>query len=150
MRWSVARWSYVELQTDNLILGEVSTAEFLRAKERMLQNGARTGPQLEIDLKPFERGFPRLREIRSIGQGVEYLNRYLSSRLFQEIDSGGRRLFQFLRLHEAPGMPLMLNGRVGDLEELRDALRRAESFLARQPPYATLGGDLGRTGRHRI
>ncbi len=134
VRWSVARWSYVELRTEELVLREISAADFLSAKEGLLQNGRNPEPQLEIDLKPFERGFPRLREIRSIGQGVEYLNRHLSSRLFQEIDSGGRRLYQFLRLHQARGTPLMLNDRIGDLEQLRDALRAADSFLANQPP----------------
>ena len=109
IRWSVARWSFVEFRTDTMTLNGILAAEFLRAKECVLHDGADPRPQLEIDLSPFERGFPRLREIRSIGHGVEYLNRYLSSRLFQELDNGGQRVFQFLRLHQARGIPLMLN-----------------------------------------
>ena len=134
IRWSVARWSYVEFRTDTMMLNGISAAGYLRAKERVLHDGSEPEPLLEIDLNPFERGFPRLREIRSIGHGAEYLNRYLSSRLFQELDSGGQRLFQFLSLHQTRGIPLMLNKRIGDLEVLRDALRSADSFLAKQPP----------------
>jgi sucrose synthase len=134
VRWSVGRWSYVRLSSDRLELQTTSATDFLAAKERVVHDDGRDQPQLEIDLSPFERGFPRLREIRSIGQGVDYLNRYLSSRLFQEIDNGGQRLYQFLRMHQARGVTLMLNDRIGDLEQLRGALRIADAFLARQSP----------------
>jgi sucrose synthase len=149
VRWSIARWSYLELSADDLHLHTVSTAEFLRTKEGVSRNGEPAEALLEIDLKPFERGFPRLREMRSIGHGVEYLNRYLSSRLFQELDSGGHQLLQFLRMHHVRGMPLMLNDRITDLEPLREALRRADAFLARQPaqrPCTELAGELAQMG----
>ena len=147
VRWSVARWSYVEFGIGERVLREISAAQFLRAKERVLTGNGNNAnePQLEVDLQPFERGFPRLREIRSIGNGADYLNRYLSSRLFQEIDSGGQRLHQFLRLHQARGMPLMLNDRIGNLDELRDAIRSADALLSRQPSgrlCAELADDL--------
>ena len=140
VRWSVARWSYVEFGIGERVLREISAAQFLRAKERVLKGNGNNAnePQLEVDLQPFERGFPRLREIRSIGNGADYLNRYLSSRLFQEIDSGGQRLHQFLRLHQARGMPLMLNDRIGNLDVLRDAIRSADALLSRQPSGAVV------------
>ena len=149
MRWSVARWSYAELHRGDLVLREISASEFLREKERVSRDGARAEAQLEIDLQPFERGFPRLREIRSIGNGVDYLNRYLSSQLFQEIEKGGHRLYQFLRLHQAQGMQLMLNDRIGDLDELRDAMRTADALLARQPTgslWSELADELAKLG----
>ena len=148
VRWSVARWSYVGLNLDEFQLREISVSTFLRAKENVA--GQVDGePQLEVDLQPFERRFPRLREIRTIGQGVDYLNRYLSSRLFHEIDEGGHRLYQFLRLHKAPGTPLMLNDRVGNLDELRRALRRADALLASQKPdrpWTEMADELAQLG----
>jgi sucrose synthase len=148
VRWSVARWSYGELSIADLSMREISAAAFLTAKERVVQTGAPKA-QLEIDLHPFERGFPRLREIRSIGNGVDYLNRHLSSRLFQELDNGGERLYQFLRLHQARGFPLMLNDGIGDLEELRQAMRAADELLSHQPPgrlWSALAGELAQLG----
>jgi sucrose synthase len=133
VRWTVARWSYFELRTDDLGFREVTVSHFLRAKERLVTPGPGIQPLLNVDLQPFERGFPRLREMRSIGQGVDFLNRYLSSRLFQEIDNGGQKLFQFLRLHQMGGQQLMLNGRVSNLDQLRDALRKADDYLSRRP-----------------
>lgn len=38
---------------------------------------------LEIDLGPFNRNFPRLNMAQYIGQGVTFLNRHLSSSMFQ-------------------------------------------------------------------
>jgi hypothetical protein len=38
---------------------------------------------LEIDLGPFNRNFPRMNMAASIGQGVTFLNRHLSSSMFQ-------------------------------------------------------------------
>jgi hypothetical protein len=38
---------------------------------------------LEIDLGPFNRNFPRMNMAQSIGQGVTFLNRHLSSSMFQ-------------------------------------------------------------------
>jgi sucrose synthase len=38
---------------------------------------------LEIDLAPFNKDFPKLRMPGSVGDGVRFLNRYLSAQLFQ-------------------------------------------------------------------
>lgn len=38
---------------------------------------------LEIDLAPFNRNFPRMNMASYIGQGVTFLNRHLSSSMFQ-------------------------------------------------------------------
>lgn len=38
---------------------------------------------LEIDMGPFNRNFPRLNMASYIGQGVTFLNRHLSSSMFQ-------------------------------------------------------------------
>jgi hypothetical protein len=47
--------------------------------------GVETNPYavLEIDLGPFNRNFPRLNMSQYIGQGVTFLNRHLSSSMFQ-------------------------------------------------------------------
>jgi hypothetical protein len=48
---------------------------------------------LEIDLAPFNREFPKLRMSGSIGDGVRFLNRYLSAQLFQRPADGDDPLF---------------------------------------------------------
>ncbi len=118
---------------------EIAVAEYQQFKERLA--GAHAGPGdgwvLEVDLGPFNRDFPKLKEARSIGRGVEFLNRRLSSQLFQELGAGDKGLLDFLRVHQCQGVQLMLNARIHGVTELRRALRRAEDYLATQPHDAT-------------
>jgi sucrose synthase len=90
VRTRVARWRYLLIHAEDLMSREISASEYLASKERLA--GARF-PQdrwvLEVDLSPFERGFPKLSEARSIGQGVKFLNRHLSARIFSR-DGEGR------------------------------------------------------------
>ena len=138
LRPRIGRWSYLRMHAEAVEAEEVSVSEFLAFKERIADN--RPAPDewpLEIDLGPFNRGFPRLREARSIGQGVSFLNRRLSSELFQKLDSSDRRLLEFLRVHNYRGRQLMLNKRITDVTELRRAIRRADDYLAGKPADAT-------------
>jgi sucrose synthase len=149
VRWRVARWAYLQIDMDQLSVRDISVREFLHEMERVIDPDAADGFTLDVDLKPFERGFPRLREARSIGHGAEYLNRYLSNRLFGEIETGGRRLLDFLRLHRAGQQKLLVNEGIDSLDRLLDSLRSAETFLSRQPPqrpWSEISGDMTRRG----
>lgn len=137
VRPSVARWRYLRFHLDTMTQEEISTSEFLRFKERTKSGRDNLEWMLEVDLGPFNRDFPKLQESRSIGRGVEFLNRRLSSQLFEEIGTGGRRLLEFLRMHQCQGRQLMLNERVNDVDGLRQALNRAEEYLAGEPEEAT-------------
>jgi sucrose synthase len=130
VRTRVARWRYILVHSEDLMCREISTAEFLSAKERLVETDGRD-PQwlLEVDLSPFERGFPKLTESRSIGQGVKFLNRHLSAKIFSHEDEGKERLLDFLRTHQVRGKQLMLNDGIRDLTELRRGLREALQFL---------------------
>lgn len=134
VRPSIARWTYVSIHAEAVQLEEVDVTRFQYAKERLVDG---TAPErdwmLEIDLGPFNREFPKLQEARSIGRGVEFLNRRLSSQLFRDLGSGDRRLLDFLRMHQCRGVQLMLNERLTEVAALRRALRRAEEYLAQQP-----------------
>jgi sucrose synthase len=136
VRPAIGRWQYLRFHAESADVEEIPVSEFLAFKERRVRGGASDDWPLEIDLTPFNRGFPRLRESRSVGQGMQFLNRRLSSEMFQNLDSGDQTLLEFLRVHHVRGMQLMLNRRVRDVTELRRAVRKAEEFLAAQPQDA--------------
>ncbi len=149
VRMRVGQRGFWLLHCEELSFREISVTEFLRVKERIVESEPNHAPTLEIDLKPFERGFPRLRDARSIGQGVDFLNRHLSKRLFEDLDNGGQRLFEFLRLHRVQGQQLMLNNSVADLDALREALQEADEFLQAQPQQqlcSEIASDLAKLG----
>ncbi len=138
VRPAVASWTYLRFHAEALEVHEVPVSEFLSIKEGMiLDHGHLPEWALEIDLGPFNREFFKLKEPRSIGRGVEFLNRRLSSELFQEINKGSRQILDFLRVHQCQGQQLMLNDRIHTITEMRQALRRAENYLARQDQEAS-------------
>ena len=153
MRTRVARWAYVKLHLETLEVAPVPVSEFLRFKEHLVLGGqAETSWPLELDFEPFSREFFKLSETQSIGRGVEFLNRRLSSRLFEELGKGDRQLLHFLQVHKYREQPLMLNDGVSDVPALRHALRSAVDYLRGQPEDArwdTLGSALRALGFER-
>ncbi|MFV2055937.1 MAG: sucrose synthase [Thiohalomonadales bacterium] len=133
VRERIGYWIYIRFNVEEMRHKEVSVSEFLGFKERLVSKleKPRNWP-LEIDFQPFNRDFPKLKESRSIGRGVEFLNRHLSSQLFHDIDKGDQRLLEFLHVHQYKGQQLMLNGSVTSVGDLRHSLRRADDYLMRQ------------------
>jgi sucrose synthase len=137
VRPRIGQWTHYRVHMDAMDAEELTVAEYLAIKERLVTGGAPADDfPLEIDLNPFNREFPRMKEVRSIGRGVEFLNRRLCSELFHDVDRGGRQLLDFLLVHQYRGRLLMLNRRITDVSELRRAIRRADQFLAEQPRTA--------------
>lgn len=133
LRLSAARWQYLRVHLETMSVEAVDAGAYLHFKERLaagVEEGAWT---LEFDVAPFSREMPKLQEADSIGNGVRFLNRRLSSRLFETLEGGALRLLDFLRLHRCQDRQLMLSTDVDDLASLRGALRQADGLLARLP-----------------
>jgi len=127
VRDMVADWHYFCIDTNNVCISEQSPSFFLQAKERMA-NGFSPDEDwaLELDLKPFERGFPVMKETSSIGQGVDFLNRHLAHSVSSH---EGEALLEFLKLHQYRDVQLLLNQQVGSVDELQQALRNVRRHL---------------------
>ncbi|MBN2328068.1 MAG: sucrose synthase [Candidatus Omnitrophica bacterium] len=134
----IGKWIYIQLHVEEMQCEEATPSTFLQFKERLVNHEQRDDEWvLEIDLKPFNREFPKLIEARSIGRGVEFLNRHLSGRLFSTPNNDGRLLFNFLRLHQCQGRPLMLNDRIQRSSQLQDAINHARDHLSKFDKQAT-------------
>ncbi len=146
VRPSIARWTYFRFNVEAMQHEEIQVSKYLSFKEYLIDGyKSTTKKMLEIDLDPFNREFPKLQEARSIGRGVEFLNRRLSSELFQNINNGDKRLLDFLRVHHVADKQLMLNDRIDSVVELRKALRQADDYLntqANDANWNTVGQSL--------
>ncbi len=131
IRPSVAKWHYLRYHFETMSFEEISVSEFLAFKESLINNG-REESILEVDLAPFERDFPKMSQTRSIGHGVEFLNRKFSSRLASELTKGDELLLSFLRVHGYRDTPFMINNSITTVKELRGALMQAVEHLERQ------------------
>ena len=132
-RRRVARWSYLRVHVETMGVEEVRVNDFLSFKEHLIAQQPEDAFTLEIDLAPFDREFYKLHEPDSIGRGVEFLNRSLSSHLFEEMGKKAEHVLEFLSVHRYRNQQLMLNGDINDLQALRDALRIAMQLLGELP-----------------
>nr|ANA07245.1 sucrose synthase [Pinus taeda] len=131
-------WEYVRVNVDELAAEQLSVAEYLEFKEHLVNGSVKDDYVLELDFEPFNASFPRPTRPSSIGSGVQFLNRHLSSRLFRDKESM-QPLLDFLRAHKYRGQKLMLNERIQSLPGLRSALVKTEEHLKKFPkdtPYA--------------
>ena len=149
IREDAGRWHYFRNHLDAATPERIDASEYLRFKERLLVSDAEVADMLEVDFGPFNREFPRIKEIRSIGQGTSFLNRHLSSAMFQKPAEGHARLLEFLHVHALEGQQLMLYGHLQGVPALRAALREAQGYLASlapETPWAHIAEPLGRIG----
>lgn len=132
VRPQVAGLHYIRYNFETMVLEEVPVTEFLAFKESFVTENPYERI-LEIDFMPFEREFPKMSQTRSIGHGVEFLNRRFSSRLANELTRGDELLLSFLRMHGHNDQQFMLNGTINTVKELRQALMWGMDFLDQQP-----------------
>ena len=149
LRPRIGRWQYMRIHLETVEAEEIVVGQYLRFKERLVEGNETAEWMLEVDLEPFSREFLKPHEARSIGRGVEFLNRRLSSRLFEEQGKGQQRMLDFLSMHAYRGQPLMLNGLITSVQDLRSALRSADRALASvdpEQPWRELARELGPLG----
>lgn len=145
LRVAVGDWHFFRIHLETLVAEEIRVAEYLKFVERLSDPSSDIDHVLEVDFGPFNRGFPRLREARSIGQGVLFMNRQLAGRMFHEPEEGERKLIHFLTVHAIDGRQLLLERAFPTAQALRVALRRAMtevSKLSDLTPWETFADRL--------
>ncbi|KAJ4969448.1 hypothetical protein NE237_016149 [Protea cynaroides] len=131
-------WEFVRVNFHELIVEELSVSEYLRFKEELVDGEHNDPHALELDFEPFNAKIPRPSMSSSIGNGVQFLNRHLSSKMFQDKDSL-EPLVDFLRTHKYKGHAMMLNDRIHGVSRLQSALAKAEEYISKLPretPYS--------------
>ncbi|XP_027098987.2 sucrose synthase 2 [Coffea eugenioides] len=144
-------WEYVRVNVYELSVDQLSISEYLHLKEELVDGRSEDHLVLELDFEPFNATFPRPTRSSYIGNGVQFLNRHLSSIMFRNKDSL-EPLLDFLRAHKHKGHVLMLNDRIQRISRLESALSKAEDYLAKLPqdtPYSDFEYALQELGFER-
>ncbi|KAL3725354.1 hypothetical protein ACJRO7_030379 [Eucalyptus globulus] len=131
-------WEYVRVNVHELSVEQLTVSEYLGFKEELVDGKSEDSFVLELDFEPFNASFPRPNRSSSIGNGVQFLNRHLSSIMFRNKDCL-EPLLNFLRAHKYKGHTLMLNDRIPSISRLQSALAKAEEYLSKLPtdtPYS--------------
>ncbi|KAF3456263.1 hypothetical protein FNV43_RR00913 [Rhamnella rubrinervis] len=126
-------WEYVRINAYELSVDHLSVAEYVQFKEELVDGQCNGNYVLELDFEPFNATFPRPTRSSSIGNGVQFLNRHLSSIMFRNKESL-MPLLDFLRAHKHDGRAMMLNDRIQSIPMLQSALVKAEEYLSKLQP----------------
>lgn len=126
-------WEYVRVNVYELSVDHLSVAEYLQFREELVEGQSNGSYVLELDFEPFNATFPRPTRSTSIGNGVQFLNRHLSSIMFRNKESL-MPLLDFLRAHKHDGQAMMINDRIQTIPKLQSALVRVEEYLSKLPP----------------
>lgn len=144
-------WEYIKVNVHALVVEELQVAEYLHLKEELVDGSSNGNFVLELDFEPFNASFPRPTLSKSIGNGVEFLNRHLSAKLFHGKESM-QPLLDFLRVHCYKGKTMMLNDRIQTLNAFQHVLRKAEEYLATlapETPYSEFANKFQEIGLER-
>ncbi len=125
--------------TEDLSVESIPVDELLDLRDRLVNRfHPQEGYLLELDFGPFYDYTPTIRDPKNIGKGVQYLNRYLSSKLFQDSKQWLEGLFNFLRLHHYNGIQLLINNNIQTEPQLSEQVKKAIGFVSDRPtdePY---------------
>ena len=124
---------------EDLNYESMTVQQLLDTRDRFVEHfHPEEGNVFEIDFRPFYDYSPIIRDSKNIGRGVQFLNRYLSSKLFQDPSRWLEALYSFLSLHSYNGTTLLINGRIKDRQQLSDRVKQALNLVGGLPkdkPY---------------
>ncbi|MDY6901308.1 MAG: sucrose synthase [Cyanobacteriota bacterium] len=120
--------------TNDLNIENMTTKELLNVRDRFVNKyNPQEGDLLELDFAPFYDYSPQIRDPKNIGKGVQFLNRYLSSKLFADSKQWLESLFNFLQLHQYNGVQLLINSSIKSQQHLSQQLKKAIDFVGKRP-----------------
>lgn len=125
-RHQMARYALYKISIHGNDLEEISVRAFLEYRDRYINPELQNSHQkLRLDFLPFYDYGPNIRDVKSIGRGVEFLNKHMSSGLFQDPEKWNARLFDFLKIHSLGEQQLLLAPDVsGDYRDFQKGLEK--------------------------
>ena len=149
-RESVGKYRFYLLHTDGEFAEEIPVSKYLDIKDYHIQNVEDPGYSLKMDIMPFYDYMPSLRDPKTIGNGIGYLNRYMCSKLFNNPEEWNQKLFEFIKIHTYKGRQLLVNGeQIEDFDSFFDALEKILEWLdgkKAEQPYSAIAGRMSKAG----
>lgn len=139
---------YYLFNVEEHIYEKITAKDYLIAKEKFVKPELNNN-QLTLNFETFYKKLPRVSDYKNIGRGFEFLNRYLSSKMFTEPANLRKALFDFLFVHKYQNQQLILNDRVTDHNDLIKRIDKALIFLKQKKenePFAKFKNTLQELG----
>lgn len=149
-RYAIAKYRYYIIRQDGEYIEETSLSRYLELRDYHFQQQSADGMPLRLDFMPFYDFSPTIRDTRTIGNGIRFLNRYMSSSLFSRPREWVKKSFDFLKLHHHNGRQLLVNGTI--LTDPNAFLSETEKFieilqsLPDDAPFEKIAGKMKKAG----
>ncbi|KAL0396165.1 UNVERIFIED_CONTAM: Sucrose synthase 5, partial [Sesamum calycinum] len=138
IRPSPGFWEYVKVSANDLSVEGITATEYLKYKEMTVdETWANDENALEIDFGAMDFSLPHLTLSSSIGNGLSYISKFLTSKLNNN-PATSQSLVDYLLSLEHQGEKLMINETLNTVSKLQAALIVAEAALSSLPkdtPY---------------
>ncbi|MGD8366891.1 MAG: sucrose synthase [Desulfobacterales bacterium] len=149
-RYDIARYRYYRLRVDAEHMEPIDVREYLDSKDRYVLQRSTNGSHLHLDFLPFYDTLPSIRDTRTVGHGIRFLNRYMCSSIFSNPEKWNRKLFDFIKMHRYNGRQLLVNGhQIGNFRSFIDTLEHSIQWLKRrnpESPYSDVAAKLQEKG----
>ncbi|KAK4280588.1 hypothetical protein QN277_012197 [Acacia crassicarpa] len=142
-------WEFIKVNGDDLQVDALQVSEYLKFKEMVFdEKWANDENSLEIDFGAIDFTTPRMALSSSIGKGLDFTTKFLSSKLGESTESS-KPLLDYLLALNHHGENLMINDTLNSLDKLQTALKVADVYLSALPkdtPYQTFEARLKEWG----
>ncbi|WVZ14687.1 hypothetical protein V8G54_012253 [Vigna mungo] len=131
-------WEYVKVNADDLQVEGIDAVEYLKYKELIFdEKWANDENSLELDFGAIDFTTPRMVLSSSIGSGLNFTTKILTSRL-SEGSQSINPLLEYLLSLNYQGENLMINDTLNTMPKLQQALKVAEAYVSalhKDTPY---------------
>ncbi|XP_058787769.1 sucrose synthase 5-like isoform X2 [Vicia villosa] len=131
-------WEYVKVSSENLSVEPITSTDYLKFKERIYdEKWANDENALEADFGAFDFPIPNLTLPTSIGNGLHFVSKFLTSRFSGKL-AKTKPIYNYLLSLTHQGESLMINDTLSSVAKLQMALTVADAFLSALPldtPY---------------
>lgn len=129
-REAAGKYRLFMLRKDCGEVTDISVKQYLDLKDHLILNRYPDRNHLRLDYMPFYDYSPSMKSMSKTGSGIKFLNKYLSSRIFNNPSDWHEKLYQFLRMHSHNGRQLLVNRDIiKDSSKLYDSAQKAVTML---------------------
>jgi len=147
-RLHVGSYRYIRLNVEDMLAEEITTSHYLAFKERLADGQGGDGYEpfvLEFDMEPFTSDQPKITMDSSIGNGVSFLNKTLTMKVFGngQAAAGLDQLLRWMQnFKSSDGQSLLLSDRVDSVAKLSRAVLVAERAMAHEDDDEDMDYDI--------
>ena len=136
-RYAIAKYHFYRIRLDGEYMEEISLDDYLDLRDYHFLKKKTDNYKLKLDFMPFYDFSPSIRDTRTIGNGIRFLNRYMCSNIFSRPDEWSTKLFQFIQMHQHDGRQLLVNGTlIKDIVTFYHRIEKMQELLKGKNPQA--------------